>query len=89
MSSVGAGAYIDGVRAKTKTALRNALRTAPDTVTFDVTDAFGEYAGKTLRASALPAGVAVQVCGPDPYTKRSWYARVDVGGQANAVRIAA
>jgi hypothetical protein len=74
----------DGQRIPTKTALKRLLlgekksstEPAPSEVLFDVTDLLGDYAGQTFRGDDLPEGVSLQVVGPDPQTKRIWYATV-------------
>lgn len=72
---VNTGAYIGGHRPKSKTALRQALQEAPGAVTFDVTSAF--HTGPTTYTPAtIPAGVILDVCGPDPYRDRRFYASV-------------
>jgi hypothetical protein len=79
---VNTGAYVSGSRPRTKKALREAVASAPQTVTFDSTAALGPGAGRTFSASdPEDIGTAVLVVtGPDPYTKRNWYANVTVAG---------
>jgi hypothetical protein len=75
---INTGAKINGQRARTKKALREALAVTPDSVTFDVTQLFGELAGRTLAAVDVlthPQWTLV-VVGPDPYARRNWYASV-------------
>lgn len=79
MSYINVGARINGVRVKTKKALREALRDAPNTVEFDSTSPMGpQFNG---RADTMPGGgVTLTVVGPDPYTKRTWFASVKRDG---------
>lgn len=72
MSYVNTGAYVHNRRPASKKALREAIA-AGVPVWFDGTDAFtpGNYA-----PDDIPVGVKLSVVGPDPYTKRSWYATV-------------
>ena len=81
MSYVNAGAYVDGRRPASKAALKAALKDAPDTVEFDSTALMGPHAGDMLTVETLKAepGTTVSVAGPDPYTKRNWYASVAYG----------
>jgi hypothetical protein len=75
---VNTGAKVNGQRVRTKKELREALTADPESVTFDVTSLHGELAGRTLAAVdvlAEPRWV-LQVVGPDPYTRRNWYASV-------------
>lgn len=69
-------AYInDYVKPKTKKALREAVATDPESVTFEDTSAFNSRG--TITVSELrPSDVIV---GPDAYTTRNWYANVKNG----------
>lgn len=80
MSHVNVGAYVNGVRPPTKKALREALASAPETVTFDPTARHGSRSLETeIKATVEMIGAdKFEVCGPDPFTKRSWYATVEV-----------
>lgn len=83
MSHINVGAYIDGKRCPTKKALKDALKSAPDTVTFDGTSPMGpQFTGP---ASAAPEGDTLSVCGPDPYTSRKWFASVKRTGDGYKV----
>lgn len=58
----------------TKKGLKTAIKEAPETVWLYTTSALGEsWSG---FAPALPDDVKFNVVGPDPYTKRTWYANV-------------
>ena len=63
-----------GERPKTKKALKEAMRDDPASVVFDPTAAFGTQ--EFIRGDDVPSGVVLVVVGPDPYTKRTWYANV-------------
>lgn len=78
MSYVNVGASnMRGQRFATKKALKEALTQDPSSVMFDGTSTFDPFYGPATQA---PAGVKLQVCGPDPYTQRKWYATVTVTG---------
>lgn len=77
MSYVNTGALVNGRRPATKAALKAALKDAPDTVEFDSTALMGPRAGETLTVATLGTDTA-SVTGPDPYTRRDWYASVSV-----------
>lgn len=69
------GCYINGRRPKSKKEIKTALAENPSSVSFDVTDVFGAHPGMRYTAGTMPSGVAY-LCGPDPYTKRNFYATV-------------
>lgn len=69
------GAYVNGVRPATKTALKKALASDPSSVTFDATSDWNGR-GRTVSGNALTAGTTFVVVGPCPFTKRNWYANV-------------
>jgi hypothetical protein len=70
---VNVGARLRGVRITTKKALREALANDPSAVEFDRTDG---GLGRYVSGDAVPSGIALSVCGPDPYHDRRWYATV-------------
>lgn len=73
-SYINTGAYVNGIRPKSKKALREAMAADPSTVSFDRT-AIG-FDGSGYQAPA--EGISIQVTGPDPYNDRRWYATVTV-----------
>jgi hypothetical protein len=77
MPFINVGAYVDGVRPKTKKALKEACANDPNRtrVVFDGTALNNEGHRYTLDHP----NDTLQVCGPDPYTKRNWYASVKNG----------
>jgi hypothetical protein len=75
MTYMNVGAYVDGVRPKTKKALREALQANPESVTFDGTSPFGPQHAD-LTGTHIPADLALSVVGPEPATTRNWYATV-------------
>lgn len=79
MSYINVGAQINGLDAKTKKALREAMGSAPDMVTFYATAALGPDCGKAFTGDNLPVGDKLSVVGPDPFSKRTWYATVSDG----------
>ena len=84
MAYANCGAFINGRRPASKKALKEALRDAPATVEFDGTSGMGPQCPAT--PDAIPAGLKLQVTGPDPYTKRVWYATVERTG-TGALRV--
>lgn len=76
MAYINVGAKINGERPKTKKALREAMKAHPETVLFDRTAAFDGQG--TIRGDELPRDT-LQVVGPDPYAKRTWYASIKNG----------
>lgn len=82
MAFINVGAYINGARPKSKKALKDALKDAPATVTFDRTSVIGPGSvGGPIKGDALPEGDILSVTGPDPYTSRKWYASVKLNGK--------
>ena len=70
------GALFDGRhKPATKKALRELVKESPERVTFYDTSAFNNK-GEVGVADLSPIDVIV---GPDPYTKRNWYANVKNG----------
>lgn len=78
MGYINVGAYVDGNRPKSKKALRDALKNAPNTVTFDPTSMFDK--GGTRTIDNLYPDDKFQVTGPDPYKDRKWYATISKNG---------
>ena len=74
------GAYVNGRRAASKKALREA---DPATVELEATSAFGNEYGGPL--SDAPHG-KYNVVGPDPYRDRRWYATITVDAKGIRVR---
>lgn len=72
MQHVQGGAEFQGPK-KTKTALKKAIKDEPDQVYLYCTSFTGGWCG---LASDLPEGTQFNVVGPDPHTKRDWYANV-------------
>ena len=92
---INVGCYIDGVRPKSKKAIKDALKAIvngerePSSIAFDATDMFAN-AGKRFHAyvqsdgeypDGIKPGYSYQVCGPDPYTKRNFYGTVSVNSR--------
>jgi hypothetical protein len=75
MSYVNTGALVGSKRPKTKTALKAALKADPSEVYFDATSFMAPVGG--YSGDEVPSGVKLSVVGPDPYSKRSWYATVE------------
>ena len=77
MTYINAGAMVDRVRPKTKTALRKALADPAVRVSFDCTGL--DKNGSIISGTAEAVGAnKISVTGPDPYTARNWYATVEV-----------
>lgn len=84
MTYMNVGAYVDGVRPKTKAALKRALAENPAAVTFDGTAPMGpQHEG--LSGVNVPEGLSLSVVGPDPYRVRNWYATVKVNVRTGKV----
>jgi hypothetical protein len=69
------GAYVGGTKPATKKALREAVASTPERVRFydtSMIDNRGDVGIEDLRPNDV-------IVGPDPYTKRSWYANVKNG----------
>ncbi|QNK82611.1 hypothetical protein [Nakamurella sp. PAMC28650] len=62
----------EGHRVMTKRALREMLAIDPAQVKFDCTGLRDE--GRIIKGDSIPPGMTLVVVGPDPFTKRSWYA---------------
>lgn len=78
MSYINVGVFINGERPPSKKALREAVKDAPETVTFDQT-ALGPFRttqGTYLTPAQIQDGETLTVAGPDPYRNRKWYASV-------------
>ena len=73
------GVMVNGIRPKTKKALKDALKTMPEAVDISSTDVVGkEYDGP---ATEMPEHKPVYVVGPNPYTERKWYAQIKRSGE--------
>lgn len=74
------GVKIDGRRPKSKKEIRETLADSVlrSSVSFDVTSAFGEHAGRTFYFEDLPTNCTVTFVGPDPYANRKFYGTLDV-----------
>lgn len=71
------GIFVNGVRPKTKKAVKDALAANTNTVRLQATSMFGnEYDG---LVSDAPDGSYTFV-GPDPYTSRKFYGTIKVNG---------
>jgi hypothetical protein len=65
-------------RLPTKKSLKDQATAHPETIVLEATSVFGnEYGGDALE---MPEGVDVTIVGPDPHTKRSWYATISRSG---------
>jgi hypothetical protein len=73
---INAGAYVNNQRPKSKKALREALKSNPETVVFDSTALMGPRAGENITPGQIGEDEVVSVTGPDPYRDRKWYASV-------------
>lgn len=86
---INAGAHAaDGSSFKSKAAMKRAV-TAGENVTFYTTGNFPN-AEESVRAHDLGnrphhKDEAWQICGPDPFTNRKWYATVTVNQRGNLV----
>lgn len=87
MAFVNTGALVNGRRPATKAELKRALASDPASVVFDSTAMMGPHAGEDLTVETLKAEPATtfSVVGPDPYTRRNWYASVKANGSGKVV----
>ncbi len=84
MTYINVGANTsDGMPILTKKALKTYMVATPEIVIFYSTVALGPEAGKTFRGNDLPQGYKLSVCGPDPMSKRVWYATVTDNGKVS------
>lgn len=87
---INAGAtHSTGQRVKTKAELKRTLRATPHAVIFDTTS---NWPAAEERVVASDLGNRTnhkieswQICGPDPYNDRKWYATVTVNHLGNLV----
>lgn len=70
------GARLNGADVPSKKALREAVAAGDPGLIFYTTSIFDETARFGL--DAIPAFKSLSVVGPNPYSKRSWYATVEV-----------
>lgn len=77
MAYIECAAYINNRPARTKKALKEAVKAAPQTVMFESVG--GHNADFCGGIEDIPEGTTLTVVGPDPFTKRSWYASVKNG----------
>jgi hypothetical protein len=79
---INVGAYFDNgtskARVASKAELDRHLRDNPGDVEFDNTAMHMGPGDAKYRASEIPGGLKFQVCGPDPYTNRKWWATVEL-----------
>lgn len=73
---MGWGVKIKGQRPKSKKAVKEAMRTDPESVTWDCTDFFGPWKDCVHRGDILPDGLSDTFVGPDPYTDRRFYGQL-------------
>lgn len=70
------GIFINGLRPKSKKAVKEAVATNPASVVIEATSLFGnDFEGSVL---GLPPDKAVYFVGPDPYTKRNFYGTIEI-----------
>ena len=67
------GIYANGVRPKTKKALKESAKNG-ETIEIECTSMFGGFSGNVKNSN----GEVFTVVGPCPYTKRNWYANVQL-----------
>lgn len=84
MDYINVGAFLpNGSRPHTKAALKAALAAQPAETTFDTTSALDPQT--VYVGDGIPPGVTLQIVGPDPYRKRTWYASVSRGKSGRVV----
>ena len=78
------GIFINGVRPKTKAAVKQAIAQRPETVVLEATSVFGnEYGGCVL---SMPEHAPAYCVGPDPERKRSFYLNITRVGDKVTVK---
>jgi len=87
---INAGAsHSTGERVKTKAELKRTLKATPHAVILDTTSNFPNHEERVLASDLGNRRnhkiEAWQVCGPDPYHKRDWYATITVNARGNLV----
>lgn len=70
---INVGCYVNGHRPATKKALKDAVKNG-ENVCFDSTSPFTNTG--FVDSEDVTESIVLVVVGPDPYTKRSWYANV-------------
>lgn len=80
---VNHGAIVFGNHRPTKGMLKNAMRTAPETVTLYSTSAFGP--NYSTNGAQLDASIIYTIVGPDPYNNRKWYATIKVNANGKVM----
>jgi len=78
MSYINVGATINGANARTKAALKKAIKEDPASVAFYSTSPMGVQFNGT--AEDMPEEHILSVVGPDPFQARNWYANVKRDG---------
>ena len=73
MAFVNVAVYTGGRLVPTKKALREAVTRNPEDVEMEGTSPFAPFFGTLADADK---GVTYQAVGPDPWSKRSWYASI-------------
>lgn len=68
------GIFINGLRPKSKKAVKEAIATAPETVLVESTSMFS--ASGNMHLASLAMGKRYDFVGPDPYTSRKFYGTI-------------
>lgn len=68
------GIRINGEYPKSKKAIKDAIKSDPETVTIDTTSAFVD--ARTFPITVAPIGQRIDFVGPDPYTNRKFYGSI-------------
>lgn len=76
MIYINVGAFINGERAVSKKAVREALESDPDSVEFDCTELLTAFRGAVFSPEEIQPDWRLTVVGPDPYTRRNFYGTV-------------
>lgn len=76
MTYINVGAFINGERAKSKKAVREALQDDPDSVSFDCTELLTVFTGQIFLPEEIQPDWKLLMVGPDPYRRRNFYGTV-------------
>lgn len=71
------GVFINGERPRSKKAIKEAMKEAPSSVTWQNDAAFGETAGSRFAGDRLP-DMNDTFVGPDPFRDRKFYGQIKV-----------
>lgn len=68
----------EGGTIRTKKELKELAKERPHTVEFFATSSFDGGSANRFPLTRIPIGTKLVIVGPNPYTKRDWYANIEV-----------